>query len=203
MDMQSNNDLANLRAIAEEGRYAPLMGGAHLVSYGSIFATIISILWIAFQFPKVLENGVTTFIGVCILSLIVLSTFLGRRFNAKPTSNTTVSKIERSVWRITHLSVMICFFAINLATAFGRDSPVRDYSFMGTVVFCQYGVALFVTAVISKQKWLQVPAFGALAAAMSFIMIGPNLIAMPITAAYIILLAVIPGIILMRQEKSA
>jgi hypothetical protein len=74
---------------------------------------------------------------------------------------------------------------------------------MGTVAFGHYGVALCVTAEISKQKWLIYPGLGALAAAASFIAIGPTMIAIPIAAAYIIALAVIPGIILMRLEKPA
>jgi hypothetical protein len=117
METLSKDDLAALRAIAEDGRYTPLRGGTYLVGYGSTIATFITILWINFRFPEAPLGGILNLFGVCVIAAMVAATFWRRRLKAKPNANTMVSRVEHMVWWISHLSFMICIVAINLPPA--------------------------------------------------------------------------------------
>ncbi len=150
MDMP-HEDLARLRAIAEEGRAAPLLGGRHLILWGGAMTAALLINWAVIQ--RILSwpgySLAISWFGITLLAWIG-SLLLGRKETGKPGEFTIGNKIERAVW--TNVGAFLTILAVGL---FARASLAGDsdawalFAIMPPVAFGAYALALTATAVAS------------------------------------------------------
>jgi hypothetical protein len=74
---------------------------------------------------------------------------------------------------------------------------------IGAVAFLHFAVAFLTTAYLSGRRWLLVPGYGAFAAAVCAGLIAHTTWFLPVTSLFVVVLALVPGLILMRAERKA
>ncbi len=196
-------DLSYARALAEEGRHAPLLGGAYLLLWG-VLSTIAFIgQWTLLAGHAPLLNGAAfAILWGGFAALGVIGTILLARRTSKQPGLTSVSvRAEIAVWDGVRLALTaIAFGAIGRMMLTG-DTEAPNIIF--GAAFALYGAALFAVAVLSEQKWLH--GFGALAIAIAFALclFANEAWAYLIAAGGSLVVLAAPGVLLLKREPSA
>lgn len=174
------DDLAYARALAEEGRHAPLIGG------------LIEGLW----------RGAVGFVWIGFAALSSIGVFVLRaRVGAKPGGSAMANRVDARVWE--GVAITIAVLAVSILT---RAVLSGDFTLAGAIMasgFGLYGVPLFVTACISDQRWLRSIAVLSwiTSAALWFFLAEPWAYLIASAACLVVLVG--PGIVLMRREPAA
>jgi len=196
-------DLAYVRALAEEGKHAPLLGGSFLLFWGGLNGCAYLAHWLV-------SIGQVSFFGPGDFALVwsvygILAGFgsflLSGRLAGKPGRSAIGVRAERAIWMA--IATGIGAFAIG---AIVRMVIEQDWAAPNTIppaalAFC--GAALVATAALSGQRWLG--AFGALSmlcalAIGAFANVEGVYLA---SAAASVITLIIPGIVLLRREPSS
>src|SRR5262245_2727992 len=154
-------DLAYARTLAEEGRHAPLLGGAYLTFWGVLNAIAFSAQWALLEnfLPRAGGAGFAIlWLGYGALAAIGM-TLLRLRTRAKPGQTAIGARAERAVWAGAGAAVLAIVIG-SIARMIITDDPTAPNAIFGAA-FALYGTALFATASMSEQTWLR--AFGWLA----------------------------------------
>ncbi|MGH6952459.1 MAG: hypothetical protein ACREH4_16465 [Vitreimonas sp.] len=196
-------DLAYARTLAEEGRHAPLLGGAHLLFWGVLNALAFTGQWsiLSGRLPHMegaafavlwMSYGLVAAIGMTILRM---------RVRTKPGVTTIGARAERAVWAGAGLAVL-AVAAGSIARMILDSDWTAPNAIMGGA-FALYGAALIATAMMSEQHWLN--AFGWLAVLVAGVLclFANQPWVYLIAAAGSLLTLAAPGIILLRREPSA
>jgi hypothetical protein len=201
MPLNSETDLASLRALAEEGRYTPLAGGRFLIYFGGLAASANAFFWALNVVP-----GVTDMIErFASIGFVILASVIGasvfHSLKTMPPNPTILAQAEALVWSVSGIAIGLYTGIMVLRGVLGLETPPIIMGSIGVVAFLHYGVAFFTTAGLSKQTWLNMPAFGSFVAALVTGFLADTPFVMPTISVFVVLLAVIPGIILMRGER--
>lgn len=194
------DDLAYARALAEEGRHAPLLGGAYLVFWGLLNLTAyllhwglqtenlprfdgmgFAVLWVAY--------GLVAGVGMALLI---------RRIRDKPGKSATGVRAERAIWS----GVGIAMFAIVLG-CLGRMALNGDASAANAIMgpaFAFFGLALTTIAVMAGEKWLWNFALLSFVASFALNLFANEPWAYLLAAAASVAVLAVPGVILLRRE---
>lgn len=151
MDRSQQEDLARLRAIAEEGRNAPLLGGWHLILWGGAIATALMINWAVDEriLPWPGYSLAIAWFGI-IFAAWIGSVLLGRREAGKPGAFTIGNKVERTAWTWAGAFLTTIAVALFLRAALAGDPASWSlFAVMAPVGFGAYAVAIGTTAVAS------------------------------------------------------
>ncbi len=197
------DDLAYARTLAEEGRHAPLIGGAFLVLFGALLSIAWTMHWalITGQFGASLSwnpgllwlgFGVAAGVGVLLVSASV----------RKKAGGTAIgNRTDRAVWQAASGAIFAVVAGTLLAAILRGEHHAPDAIMAACFGF--YGIALSTTARIAGLRWLG--AFGLLAfvfsAALWAVNTEPWAYLLAAAAAVVVLIA--PGIIIIRHEPSA
>lgn len=203
MSTSIQSDLAALRALAEEGRQTPLGGGRFLVFFGMLVLVNNLLFWALDLIPGVTPAMTrTASIGVVIL-FGVAGGMLVNSLRSMPRPGTVLARTEALVWGFGGGAIAV-FVAILVARGLlGLETPLVLLGMMGVVAFLHYAVAFLTTAYLSQQAWLKLPGYGSFVAAAVTGLLADSPWVMPVTSLLVLLLVVIPGVILMRAERSA
>lgn len=173
---QMLDDLKYAREIAEQGQFAPLLGGRIGLMWGCLLAPTLLIqgliltgrLDVAPQFLGLvwmifgIGGGLLTFI-------------LGRQIENKTGANSIGNRVEQAVWTGTTFMLMAIAFAVAYSVVvLGKDHSLFDV--IMAIAFGSQAVSYYVIAKISGEKMLYFPMIIALAlSAIVMTMIGnPN-----------------------------
>lgn len=193
------SDLAYARTLAEEGRQAPLIGGAYLVMFGVLLATAYTAHWcmLTGQLPAGYAGLVWGGFGACaFIGSLALRGFV----RSKPGAAAVGNRADRVVWSATAAAIL----AVVIGTVL-RAILTDDYGATGAIMaagFGLYGVPLYATGALSGHSWLKL--FGVLA----WIVSGVLWFYMNESWAYLIaaggsvLVLLVPGVLMMRAEPS-
>ena len=196
----SDADLDYLRDVAASGLRAPLLGGRFFIWWGGLAALALTAHW-------TILAGLTPFgqpaLGFLWMSygLIGLtgSALLGRSVRRKPGRGATPVRAERAVWGAMVLSVTAWALGCVAAALSGR-APMMIFDTIPLVAFLGYGVSFSVTAALGGPSWMRLTGWASFIAAG----LGLSLIGRPefylLCAACVGVLAIIPGILLLRAE---
>lgn len=199
-------DLARLRAIAEEGRRRPLLGGPALVAWGSAIAAAALFTW------SVLARVITLPGWAISLTWFVLmggaAVLSGRWQRREVTSDAALSvanRVSRLVWQMAGaflgtLSIGLTIHAAYLTRA-GGDAPWAMLSVMAPVTFGVFGIALAATAVAGDARWLLRYAWGSLALTVVTAVLLGQMWQHLVMAAGAVLVGVLPGLKLLRDRR--
>ncbi|WOI53160.1 hypothetical protein [Parvularcula sp. LCG005] len=196
----TRDDLQFLRAISEEGRHAPLLGGRFLTLWGALISVAYvgeyAILSGRFGLPP---------ISMLILWVTVMGAgFLGQRLlvptiRDKPGREAFANKVEKLIWVAVGMSIA----AYAIGTAFATSmagAPVILFDMILAVAFGGYGAAHYVMSRIARAPWMTYAALGSFLAAF----VVPFLAGQPVlylfAAVVVILVAVVPGVKLLMAE---
>lgn len=197
----AHDDIAYIRALAQEGRHAPPLNGPFLVSASIIFGAASVGQW-------AIQTGVVSlgpwaplwlWVGAAAAFTVSLF-FLVRAESRKPGANTVRNEAIGVAWTgVGYLIfvVWLSMMAIGLAT--GDWTPMR---LMPSMVFAAYGTAWLVCAAMSGQKWMNPIAILSFAGAVLVAALSHTDWVYLAFAAILMAVALIPGLILMRQEPA-
>jgi hypothetical protein len=201
--MSNESDLAYLRDIAESGQRAPMLGGRFFLSWGGLAAVALTLQWAILSDTLPVAHSV---IGLIWLSYGVIggmiSMILSRGLRGKPGSGAVSNQGEKAAW--TGTTGLIFSWAIGViaanATGYGH---VILFDTIPLVAFAGYGIAFWVSHAMGGPGWLKpMAALSWLAAAGGLFLTGTAELYL-FCAACVIVLAVLPGLILVKQEPAA
>jgi hypothetical protein len=192
-------DLTYARTLAEEGRRAPLIGGAYLVLFGVLLTIAYGAhgAMLLGQVEQQWAGAIWMAFGVCA----GLGVFLLRgRTKDLPGSSSISNRADRTVWHGVSWAILFVV-AGALARGIFYDDYIATFGIMAAG-FGLYGVALYSTATLSGHMWLRTFAWlsWALSATMWLFLGEPWAYLMGAVGAFLVLL--VPGVIMMRAEPS-
>jgi hypothetical protein len=196
------NDIAFLRGLAEEGRGAPKPGGALLFTAGTAYGLASLASW-------ALRTGLVTapprtygmiWYGASAIFLAVLAVVIARR-RATPNVRSPGQRAIRTAWTGVGWGIFTLMFAVGLVSWRAHSSVA--YMLAPPIVLALYGVSWSVAAAVAKRRWIWVTAIGSYAGALLTAFLGGRPEALLVYAAAMVLLAAVPGVILMRQARRA
>ena len=196
-------DLAYARSVAEEGRRAPLLGGAYLMFWGVLNALAFAAHWGISAGVLPLAGGFSfaaLWIGYGIVAFIGM-TFLRMRTRGKPGLTTIGARAERALWAGAAIALMAIVIG-----SIGRMVMTGDPAAPNTILggaFALYGAALFGTASLSQHTWLRAFGWLSVSVAMTLTLFShadwPYLVA----AVGSLLGLALPGFVLLQREPAA
>ncbi len=198
------SDLAYVRALAEEGRDAPLIGGNYYLLWGGLMGAAALLSY--FAVTDVLNVGRQGLFGLWIAAGLIgwaVSVGLGRRTGAKPGAMTLGNRTAGAVWFSIGVFMTLFWIALMIIhdnfTAQGV-APYFLFSMMFPVGFGLYGVAFYATAVAARLDWLKGFAVLSWAFSVASLFFSGSDYQFLVGAAGSFTCAALPGVLLMRQE---
>ncbi|HEX8525760.1 MAG TPA: hypothetical protein VF689_02150 [Allosphingosinicella sp.] len=152
MNAPSQDDLARLRAIAEQGRNAPLLGGWHLILWGGALALALLINW------AVLEGLLDwphyalaiSWFGI-VLAAWAASAVVGRRQADEPGAHSVGNRVERASWITAGAFLFTLSVALLVrASLRGGQADWAMFTMMSPATFGAYAIALHASAVAAN-----------------------------------------------------
>lgn len=197
------DDLAYVRTLAEEGRSAPLLGGAHFVAWG----LLVSAAWMGHYW--VITNYAQTELGQPLGLLWggfgvvagLMSVILHRRMRGKPGLSSGGNRAERAIWE----GIGMALFAIAVGSIV-RMAVFKDFDAPNTILpaaVALYGAGMIATARFSNETILRVSGVAAVILGLGLQVIANEPYVYLLGSAGALIVLVIPGILLLRREPSA
>ncbi len=195
------DDIAFMRALAQEGSSAPLLFGGVLFSAGLIFGAGAVGHWlIASGALKVSGWAYLINWGLAGVAFGVVMSVILNRSKGRPGYSAGINKATGVAWSGVGFAIFTLFLGL---TVIGLVTG--DWSAMAVipvVIFALYGTCWFIAGSLSHIGWIKGVAFASYAAAVGMAALTGNPYQMLAYAAGLILLATLPGLILMRQEPT-
>jgi hypothetical protein len=194
------SDLNHIRALAEEGRHAPLLSGAHFVGWGLLVSAAYTAHGIILNYDLPGHDG--SYFGLIWGSFGVLggllSVVLEQRVKTRPGASAVSNRADRAIWTGAMISLVVV-----VAASIGRMAVTGDATAPNVIppaAFGAYAGAMFATSLITHAKLLRPYA---LLAAAAGVVLGlwadaPWMYFAAAVAAFVTL--VFPGIALLRRE---
>jgi hypothetical protein len=196
-------DLAYARTLAEEGRHAPLLGGAYLLFWGVLNAAAFAMQFAILEgFLPLLDGAAfaALWIGYGVVAAIGM-TLLRMRTRTKPGLTAIGTRAERALWTGAGIAVMAVVIG-SIARMFMTSDTAAPDAILGAA-FALYGAALFGTASLSEQTWLRGFGWLSVAVAANVCMFAGQSWVYVIASIGSLLALSWPGIILLRREPAA
>ncbi len=201
-DLRSMKDeIAYIKALAEEGRRTPMLGGGILIAAGLIFGLASLLHWAVqagvLALPPVAFGVI--WVGAMAVFFACLFLLIGRS-KGRPGAGSLVNQATGAAWM--GVGLLIFVMAVSIAVISWRiHSPVLTLLFP-SMIFAAYGSGWAVSATMTKARWQWRLAIAAWIAAPAIALLtGTDWIWLAY-AAGLIGLALVPGMILVRQEPA-
>ena len=195
------DDIAFMKALAEEGRSAPMRGGLILVAAGLLFGAASLVHWSiatgVLNVPPI--SLLLTWLAAAALFFVAL-TVISRRLRNQPGANTTGNRASGIAWAAAGWSIFAIGIAFFIASARNDQWIIMDL--YAPVVVALYGGGWAVTASMTRTKWLWWVSIGSFAAAAGLGWLAGDADIYLAYAAALFLLAFVPGLVLARREPS-
>lgn len=195
------DDIAFMKALAQEGSSTPLLFGAVMVAAGLIFGAGAVGHWLLATGILALSPWffMVNWIGAGVAFFILLNLLL-RRASTRPGYSAGVNKATGAAWSGVGFAIFSTFLGL---TAVGMTTGLWEVmAVFPVLILALYGAAWFVAASLSGVRWLWLIALGSFAGAVAMGALTASPHQMLGYAACLLLLAVLPGWLLMRQEPT-
>ncbi|HWT12507.1 MAG TPA: hypothetical protein VN231_07115 [Allosphingosinicella sp.] len=149
MNATAQDDLSRLRAIAEQGRSVPLLGGWQLILWGGAMTLALLINWAVIEriLPWPGYALSLSWFGI-VLAAWAGSAMIGRRLAGEPGASSVGNRVEHAAWTTAGAVLLILALALLArALASGEPEAWQSFSMMPPVTFGAYAVALQASAV--------------------------------------------------------
>jgi len=195
------DDIAYMRAMAQEGRNAPLLNGPIMVAAGTIFGVASLCQW-------TIETGVVdgspwaqlwVWVGAAAIFTVAL-TMLIRRQATRPGARSAANKAVGAAWTAVGFGIFatwLTFMAVGFTS--GDWAVMR---LMPSVVAVAYGSAWVVAGAMACRKWLSAVGVASYAGAVLLGVVAGGPAVYLVYAGLLVVAALLPGLALMRQEPS-
>jgi hypothetical protein len=197
------DDISFLRALAEDGRDAPLNSGPSLFSAGMIFGLASAVaVWGGFT-GRITDEWAypALFLGAGVLHAAVMwrirrgrEAWVGAGSRANVATNIAWTGVGFAIF-----AASLALIAIGLST-----HDWRVMLALQPMVLCAYGAAWIVAAFTSRQWWIWLVALASFAIAIAMgAVAGSSVIFYSLFVAAVFLLVALPGLILTLQARKA
>jgi len=195
------DDIAYMRGLAHEGRHAPLLAGPILITAAIVFGGASVGQW-AFQSGVIQVSPwaeLWLWMGSGLVFAVALMTLIGR-MKGKPGINSAGNKAVGAAWSGVGYGIFVTWLAL-VALSVKTD----NWSWMAvmpTAVLVAYGSAWMIGAAMTKTRWMSFTALAAYAGAVAVAWFIDSAMIYLVFAVVLMAVALVPGIILTRQEPS-
>jgi hypothetical protein len=195
------DDIAFMRALAEEGRQTPMLGGSVLLAAGLIFGAANGIGALLTVADTPFSNALWALpLGAVVVFMIVLA-ILKARLGGRPGATSPVNRATGTMWRAVGWSIMLMVLALCVAS--WRLNDWRLMAAVPIIVFTLYGAGWQVAAAMTRSRWLGWVALGSYGAALLTAWFANDPVASGLVSTVgLFALAAAPGYVLMRQAPS-
>ncbi|OGN50740.1 MAG: hypothetical protein A2352_00155 [Caulobacterales bacterium RIFOXYB1_FULL_67_16] len=196
-----HDDIAYMRALAHEGRHAPLLAGPILVAASFIFGIANVGQWALLTglIDASRWASVWLWIGAGLVFGAALAVLIGR-MKGKPGYQSAGNRAVGAAWTAVGYGIFATWLGL---MAMGLNTG--DWSAMmamPTVVFVAYGSAWLVGGAMTKTRWMTLTGLGSYVGAVVMGWFAGDMVMYLVFAAVLFAVALVPGLILMRQEPS-
>ena len=197
----SQDDIAYMRSLAHEGRHAPLLAGPILVTAAIVFGGASLGQWALRS--DVLDISpwaqLWLWIGAGVVFAVALTMLIGR-MKGKPGINSAGNKAVGAAWSGVGYGIFVTWLAlVALSVKTGNWSWM---AVMPTAVLVAYGSAWMIGAAMTRTRWMSYTALAAYAGAVAVAWFIDSALIYLVFAVVLMAVALVPGIILMRQEPA-
>ncbi|WP_288760189.1 hypothetical protein [uncultured Brevundimonas sp.] len=195
------DDIAYMRALAHEGRHAPLLAGPILVAAGVIFGAANLGQW-------AIQAGVVSvdpwaqlwlWIGAGVVFAGVLTVLIGR-MKGRPGYNSSGNTAVGAAWSGVGYGIFVTW--LGLVAMAVKSGDWRWMMVMPTIVLVAYGSAWMVGAAMTRTRWMTMTALLSYAGAVAVAWFADTPAIYLVFTVVLAAVALVPGLILMRQEPS-
>jgi hypothetical protein len=193
------DDIAFLKTLAEEGRAPPTLGGSIMVAAGLVFGAASVAQWaILTGLVKVTPWALPVVWLVAVALFMAIMSGLRSGMGGTKTAGGRASGVAWTGvgWTIFTLSASVAL------VCWRAHSGVPTLLFP-SIVLSLYGLGWLVAATVSKKRWILVVAIGSYLAAMILAAVSITPAVMLYFTGALMLLAVVPGVALMRTAPTA
>jgi len=200
------DDLAYVKALAEEGRDTPLVSGLIYVIWGVVIGSAALLAYGQEIGIEALAFADGPWLWIVAIAVgWGLSMFFGRRSHAKPGASTLGNRTAAAVWFSVGVFVTGLWLTLMVVhdnfTSFGVP-PYFLFNLMFPIAFGLFGVAFFATATAARVGWLRWISIVAWICAMLSLALMGNELHLLVGGIGTLLCSAVPGLILMRNEPS-
>jgi len=196
-----HDDIAYMKALAQEGRRAPLLGGSILITAGLVFGLASLVAYgIDSGILNVPPVAYAFLWGGAMLVFFVILAWQIRKTDRKPGAQSAANRAAGAGW----MGVGLGIFVMSLSMAvigWKVQSPIPSLIFP-SLIFALYGSGWAVSATMSDQKWQWTLAIACWIAAPLIAFLTGSPLMWLAYAAGLFLFALLPGVLLVRQEPS-
>ena len=195
-----HDDIAYMKALAQEGRQAPLLGGSILITAGLVFG-LASI--VAYGIDSGILNvppvAYAFLWGGAMLVFFVILVWQIRRTD-KPGAQSAGNRAAGAGWMGVGLGVFV--MSLSMAVVGWKTQSSIPSLIFPSLIFALYGSGWAVSATMSDQKWQWKLAIACWIAAPLIALLTGSPLMWLAYAAGLFLFALLPGVLLVRQEPS-
>ncbi len=153
------DDLKYASRIAEQGRYAPLLGGRIGLMWGCLLVPTLLIVGLTYMGRSGLSSNAIGVVWV-IFGVIggILTAVLSRSIGKKPGVTSIGNQVEQASWTATTLLL----FGLALSVTFAvlvQGKPLWLYDIIMAIAFGTYALNYFILIKIMQDKTLYLPMF--------------------------------------------
>jgi hypothetical protein len=195
------DDIAYMRALAQEGRHAPLLAGPFLVTAAVIFGVANLGQWALLT--DVIDASpwapVWLWVGAGLVFGVALAVLTGR-MKGKPGFNSSGNRAVGAAWSAVGYGIFATWLGL-----MARGLNSGDWSAMmamPTVVFVAYGSAWIIAGTMTNTRWMTLTGVVSYVGAVAMGWFAGDMAMYLVFAGMIFAVALIPGLIMMRQEPS-
>lgn len=148
MDAPTHEDLSRLRAIAEQGRSAPLLGGWHLILWGAAMTLALLIQWVVLRDVAAWPDYTLAYswFGIALAAWLG-SVLIGRGQAGEHGAFSVGNRVERVAWMTVGAFLSILPVALFVRAILAGDPAAwAPFAMLPPVTFGAYAVALHVSA---------------------------------------------------------
>lgn len=195
----AEESLAFLRSMTEAGRDAPLRAGPYLLAAGGCFGLASLVSWTIATgiLPAKPHAYAYVWLGAAVAFMTILFALVRRdRRNVENFNNRALN----AVW--TAAGFGIFFFWIGMSIISWRRADASAMSTMPIFVLALYGAAWSATSVITRQAWIRLIAGLTFVSVVLVSWLSESAHLYLGYAAALVLSAVVPGAVMMRQARA-
>jgi len=190
-------DIAFLKDLAEEGRSTPLLGGSILVVAGTVFGLANFGEWALMSGRLSAPRWVSWAIWLASVAIFMsaLAAIVRRLNRAK--AGTAANRATAIAWQGAGWTMFTLFASV--AIVCWRTRSGVPTLLLPSIIMALYGLGWMVAAAMTGRRWIWLTAIGCYAAALVLAVFSVTPEVYLIHAVALVLFALLPGLVLVRQ----
>lgn len=196
------DDVAFMRGLAEQGRNAPLLGGSVLVAAGAVFAPASLAHWAVVSDRWDLPRSGLAVIWVAAVAVFLVALFTSKsRMRGQADASSRNNQASGAVWTGVGLASFALWGAFMIASVRTGEFVIMDM--FAVIILALYGAGFSVAGALSGQAWLKAVAGAAMLLAVGLALLVGRPEQYLLYALALVLVALVPGLVMIRQARTA